>query len=417
MASELDTSVIQDALGKEDYLTVIREVRDAMTADPIAAISDPVINEWLGRRYRNIFLQEAVADARTVKNSEMPFPLNMVDKRSVRQKLAQRMVKTIAADEVAAELPPPQLGSLGNTTIVFAPGLLTGLLPVLAFQSVWPKIQSRFGIRVIAVDSHPMASTEANVKDLENAIERGIGVKTDVEAGYVTAADNPTPPEGDIFLMGYSKGSPDILTLLARRPDLAPRIKGFAAWAGAVGGSYAADDIYNQIKDLPEYDAVKTMSGNVGKLLLRMAPIIQMQRVNRRLDEYDFKGALKSLTTWYREEFLEENQELFMDLGVPMFYFSGATTIFEVPWFQVQGTFDLAKYDQENDMQLTQVQTKPPLPFAPHLAKFRANHWDLSYDTFPWYASLGSTKLKNPFAREPAVAAIILFMSEIGILD
>ena len=59
----------------------------------------------------------------------------------------------------------------------------------------------------------------------------------------ITADDNPTPPEGDIFLMGYSKGSPDILTLLTKRPDLAPRIKGFAAWAGAVGGSYAANDI------------------------------------------------------------------------------------------------------------------------------------------------------------------------------
>lgn len=417
MPTELDTSVIQDALGKEDYLTVIREVRDAMTADPISAIADPVINDWLGRRYRNIFMQEAVADARTVKNSQAPFPLNLVDKRSLREKVGQRMVKTIGADEIAAELPPAQLGSLGNTTIVFAPGLLTGLLPVLAFQTVWPRIQSRFGIKVVAVDSHPMASTESNVRDLENAIERGIGVRTDLEAGYVTADDNPTPPEGDIFLMGYSKGSPDILTLLTKRPDLAPRIKGFAAWAGAVGGSYAANDIYDKIKNLPEYDAVKGMSGEVGRLLLRMAPIIQMQRVNRRLDEYDFKGALRSLTTWYREEFIEENQDLFMEMGIPMFYFSGATTIFEVPWFQVQGTFDLAKYDVENDMQLTQSQAKPPLPFSPHLAKFRANHWDLSYDTFPWYASLGSTKLKDPFAREPAVAAIVLFMSEIGLLD
>lgn len=375
MAAELDTTVIRDALAIEDYLTVIAEVRAAVTADPIAAISDPVINEWLGRRYRNIFLQEAVADARTVKNSEAPFPLNMIDQRSVRQKLAQRMIKTMGADEVAAELPPAQVGSLGATTVVFAPGLLTGLLPVLAFQSVWPRIQERFGIRVIAVDAHPMASSEANVKDLENAIERGIGVSTEIQGGYITEADDPTPPPGDIFLIGYSKGSPDILTLLARRPDLAPRIRGFAAWAGAIGGSYAADDIYNQIKDLPEYDAVKTMSGTVGRLLLRLAPIIQIERVDRRLDEYDFKGALQSLTTWYRRDFLETNQEIFAELGIPMFYFSGSTTIFDVPWFQVQGTFDLAKYDRENDMQLTQDQTRPPVPNAPHLAKFRANHW------------------------------------------
>jgi hypothetical protein len=47
---------------------------------------------------------------------------------------------------------------------------------------------------------------------------------------------------------------------------------------------------------------------------------------------------------------------------------------------------------------------------------FRANHWDLSYDTFPWYATLGSTHLKDPFAREPAMASIVGFMSELGIL-
>lgn len=32
------------------------------------------------------------------------------------------MVKTIGADEIAAERPPAQLGSLEDTTIVFAPG-------------------------------------------------------------------------------------------------------------------------------------------------------------------------------------------------------------------------------------------------------------------------------------------------------
>jgi hypothetical protein len=48
---------------------------------------------------------------------------------------------------------------------------------------------------------------------------------------------------------------------------------------------------------------------------------------------------------------------------------------------------------------------------------FHANHWDLSYDAFPWYETLGSHKLTNPFARKPAMAAMLLFMSEIGIID
>jgi len=416
-SAKIDVGAIHAAIGREDYLTVIDEVRAAMIADPIAAMADPTINDWLGRRYRDIFPQEAVSDSAVVKTAKAPFPLHLVDPRSARERVARRMIKDISDEEIASELPPPQLGSLGTTTLVFAPGLLTGLLPVLAFQSLWPRIQRRFGIRVIAVDSHPMRSSEDNVADLENAIERGISVRTDLDAGYITEADSPTPPEGDILLMGYSKGSPDILTLLARRPDLAPRIRGFIGWAGAVGGSYAANDIYAKIKDNKNIDVMTDMTGSLGRQLFRLAPVVQLQRVNRRLDEYDVKGALNSLTTTYRDEFIAENQDQFEELGIPMFFMSGATSIFDVPWFQVQGTFDLKKHDKFNDMQLTQAQARPPGQNVPHLAMFNANHWDLSYDTFPWYATMGSTKLKNPFAREAALAAIVLFMSEIGLMD
>ena len=80
-----------------------------------------------------------------------------------------------------------------------------------------------------------MRSSEKNVVDLENAIERGVGFADGQPSELVTAEDNPTPP-GDVILIGYSKGSPDILALLAARPDLAPRIKAVIGWAGAVGG-------------------------------------------------------------------------------------------------------------------------------------------------------------------------------------
>jgi hypothetical protein len=413
--AELDTTVIRGALLADDYLTVIREVRAAMQADPVAAVQDPVIGAWLGRRYRDIFLQEAIADPAAVKHSQATFPLSLLDRRSQRERVGRRMFRHPDAAELAAEMPPAEVGPMGNTTIVFAPGLLTGLLPVLAFQAVWPQITRRFGVPVIAVDAHPMRSSEANVADLENAIERGIGVAPDIDGSYITAADHPTPP-GQVLLIGYSKGSPDILTLLHRRPDLAPRITGFIGWAGAIGGSYAADDIYEKVKDIKEFDVVRDMQGRIGQLMLRLAPVIQVQRVNRRLDEYDIKGALKSLTTWYRGGFMDDNRDELAELGIPMFYFSGSTTIFEVPWFELQGTWDLKQHDRDNDMQLTQQQARPPMATAPHLAMFSANHWDLSYDTFPWYATLGSTHLKDPFARLAAMSAIVLFMSELGLL-
>lgn len=414
MPEELDTSVIREALERKDYLTVINEVRDAMAADPLAAVQDPVINDWLGQRYRNIFVQEAVQSEKALKEAGAPFPLSMMDKREDDVKIANRFFKRIDPEEIGVQMPEAQVGSMENSTFVFAPGLITGLLPSLGFQSVWPKLVERFGINVLAVDAHPMRSGEENTADMVNALEKGIGTAPDERGSYITAEDDPTPPK-DVIIMGYSKGSVDTLTMLKNRPDLAPRVKAFVGWAGAIGGSYSADDIYNKIKDRTEFDVINDLHGKLGKLLLQLVPVIQVERVNRRIPEYDIKGAIQSLTTWYRDEFNNEHEDFFAELGVPMFYFSGAATVFEVPWFQRQATWDLAKIDPLNDMQVTQAQTRPPIENPPHLAMFRANHWDLSYDTFPWFTTMGSQHLKNPFPREAAMAALVLFMSELGL--
>lgn len=409
------TGDITYALARKDYPEVIRLVREAMTTDPQAALDDPVISAWLSRRYRNIFITEALADPNAVKNSQAPFPIKLIDPRSDREKVAKRMISNVTDEELTEELPLAQPSGFANTTLVFAPGLLTGLLPNLAFESVWPKMINRFRVKIAIADSHPMRSCEANVADLENVIERGIGVSP-LDSSFITEADHPSAP-GDVILMGYSKGAPDILTLLAKRPDLAPRIRAVIGWAGAVGGSYLANGIYDQIKDIPAFDTIQAMSGDIGKLMLRLAPIIQINNINRRLDEYDIKNAILGLTTSYRAEFLEEQGPAIRELGVPMFNFTGSTHLMEVPYYQRQGTLELLKYDKYNDMQLTQEQAHLPMPNAPLLSMFHANHWDLSYDTFPWYTTLGSTKLKEPFARESAMAAILLFMSEIGLMD
>lgn len=412
----IDSTKIRSALADEDYETVIVEVRRAMTTDPIGALAEPEINDWLGRRFRNIFIDEALSDPEAVHHSQAAFPLNLVDKRDAREKVAERMIRDISPDEIHVQMPQAHADNLSNTTLIFAPGLLTGLLPSLGFQYLWPHITERFGLRVLASDSHPMRSSDRNVADLENAIERGIGISTDLDPRVISADDDPVPP-GDVLLMGYSKGAPDILSLLAARPDLAPRIRGVIGWAGAVGGSYVADDIYNQIKDLPLFVAAKGVSNQVVKQMLRLAPIAELNQIDRRIDEYDALGAIESLTTWFRTGFVEDNSELINSLGIPMFYFTGSTSLLEVPYFQRQGTIELDEHDQNNDMQLTQEQARLPLRNAPRLAMFHANHWDLSYDRFPWYTTMGSQHLKEPFARRAALSAIVLLMAEIGLLD
>lgn len=412
-----DASSISSALEDKDYETVIEEVRAAVAEDAVGALADPVIRSWLTQRFTNIFLTEAEADPDALRVSEKPIVLRHFDRRDARERVAQRMFKDVDADDIHEEMPPVDVGALRNTTLVFAPGLLTGLLPVLAFQSVWPQVTNRFGLRVIAADSHPMRSARDNVTDLENAIERGIGVAGDPEGSFITEADDPEPVDGDFLLVGYSKGAPDILNLLVQRPDLAPRIRGVVGWAGAVGGSYLANDIYEK---LTKHEVVAN-SGNLTKevtqAVMRLAPIAQINKINRRIDEYDIIGAIKSLTTHERDSFADDHGEELAELGIPMVSFTGATSVLDVPYFQWQGTMQLNQYDVDNDMQLTQEQAKFPSAFGPHLAMFNANHWDLSYDSFPWYTTLGSRKLKDPFARKSAMYAIVLLMAEIGLLD
>lgn len=415
-SSPIDTTSIASALANEDYESVIEQVRSAMTADPNAAMADPVIRDWLGRRFRNIFIGEAVDDEEAVKHSQAPFPIKLVDPRDTRERVAKRMIRKIDDDEIHVAMPDPAIPTIKETTIVFAPGLLTGLLPDLAFEGVWPGVIKRFGVRVIASDSHPMRSPEANAADLENAIERGIGYADGQQTKMVTADDNPTPP-GDVILMGYSKGSPDILALLVKRPDLAPRIKAFIGWAGAVGGSYLANDIYKKIESLPIYNQIGDLTkSEVGKQVFRLAPVAEIKAVNRRIDEYDVLGALGSLTTTVREQFIVDHGPAINALPIPQMYFTGSTSLLEVPYFQRQGTLELDEYDQDNDMQLTQAQATLPSPNATRLAMFHANHWDLSYGPFPTSKTLGSRHLKNEFARRPAMNSIVLFLAELGIL-
>ena len=408
-------ATVEAAIAAGDYETVIAEVRSALDADRVAAMTSPVISGWIARRYRNIFIEEATCDPEAVKHSQRRFPLNLSDKRDAREQVAQRMFRKIDESEIHAEMPKAKPGAFANTTLLFAPGLLTGYLPELAFQSVFPQMKERFGVRILAADSAPLRSSKANVADLVAAMDHGIGNDSDVDATLITAADNPTPP-GDMVVMGYSKGSPDLIELLVARPDIVPRIKAFISWNGAHGGSYIANQQYDRVKDIDESELVKDQDEQRGKIIREMLPFAAVKRADRRIDEIDIKGAIYSLTTGVREAFCSENADYLASLGIPSFYCTGSTSLSEVPYYERSGVRLLDKYDKENDMQLTQLEATPPLPNSLHLALWHATHWDVSYDAFPWYDTLGSHELEEPFTRYSAMAAMLLLMSELGLM-
>ena len=307
-------------------------------------------------------------------------------------------------------MPPPRHEGIQQTTLIFCPGLIGTLLPLRAFERIFPLIDSEQGWPIICADAHPMRSCEANVADLVAAIERGEGF--DANLG-VLGPDDALPP-GDVFLLGYSKGAVDALALLTMRPDLAPRVKAVVSWGGAIGGSYLADSMLATLESsrLP----LDGFGEAIRSVLKTVFPIIRLDAA-ARLDEYDIRGAIRDLTTSVRDEFMAANAETLDALDIPIFNVTAATRASEVPFFQVQGYMEIAKDDPDNDMQVTQKQARVAIPMATDLAVLRAHHWDISYDPFPIRTRMGSPNLDHPFPRKAAITACFELLAELGVID
>ena len=175
-----------------------------------------------------------------------------------------------------------------------------------------------------------------------------------------------------------------------------------------------ADDIYRSIKDLP-WEKMGEQAKNV---LSIVSPVVNFNKGTlRRDDEFDIKASVVDLTTTKRDQYWEDNQDFFTKLPFPIFNLTGSTTALEVPYFQIQGTLELNKYDANNDMQVTQNQAKVSVPMSTDLAMLHGHHWDCSYGPFPKSMRFGSPHLDHPFPKTAAIFAMTELAWELGFLD
>jgi hypothetical protein len=403
-------------LEEQKYDDVIEAVRTRAAADPGATFADTTVKKWLALRWKDIFLREAVTDPKAVETAKHTPGLAKVitprvgrDKRSDRERIADRFLKGITAEDWDTELPEPQHGDISNTTLVLCPGLLSGILHpgAHAFVEEAPALAEERGWRTLRADIHPFRGREANEQDILNAVDRGEGFEADL-----SPVTDPDPP-GRFWFIGYSKGGPDVASFLADHPEYVDRTAAVFTWAGAMGGSYSADTIYQQIKDVD----TKEISDNLDKFLKLLNPGLVDVTGLRRVDEYDIKQAFYDLQTSASEEFLHENADKLNDLGVPWFHLTGSTTPLEVPSFQFADTVRMTQFDANNDMQLTQAQARLEIPIATHLAMLHGHHWDIAYGPFPARMRAASPNLGHPFPRKAALAASWRLLAEIGLID
>ena len=269
-----------------DYSKVIEKVRAIVTENK-RNFKKHEVKEWCAKRWRNIFITEAIKFPEAVEAANHK-KLFGKDTRSDKQKIASRFLRDEGPNEWNIEMPEVEMGEIKNTTLLFCPGFLSGLFPVMAFQDAFPYVQKEYKMRVLQSDSHPMRGCEANMSDLLNAIEKGLGLDANE---HLIQEKNVVPPK-DIMVLAYSKGMPDLLYLLSKRPDLKKRIRCIFNWAGVPGGSYLADTLYDSIKDI-NFN-IKDEFDNLIKLI---SPIIHVPHKIRRLSEYNVKAAILDLTT------------------------------------------------------------------------------------------------------------------------
>lgn len=390
----------------QDFASLIAELRQRLAVDRSGTLCDSWVKGWISRRYRSLFL-----DACEVDRQALAAVPRDDDGGDWRRRLAERFLVD-ASDDVLATRQPPAAGfEIQNTTLIFCPGLLNGLLPVTAFGTAFPYVEETYGMRVLAADAHPLRACDENVADLLATLEQGLGF----DARSQPLAPEAAIPPGDVVLVGYSKGLPDALHLLRQRPDMARRVRAVVSWAGAFGGSYLADEILDSIRD--HHLGPEDQEALIRLVAKPVMPGVVLQNMDRRKSEYNARAALEQLRTEYRDRFAAEMRAELEAFDLPWLYVLGSAKRRDVPYFHLPLSLEVSRHDRDNDMQLTRGQATIPLPAAVCLAQLHADHWDIAYDSFPQAMRFGSKNLAHPFPCQAGLAALVALMAELGFID
>ena len=392
------------------YDELIESLRSAVEADP-RVLTDPAVQRWVRRRWRNLFVTAAARDPKALRQATGGLRIlpRILSAKDPRERVAQRFLHDAEPEDWADDLPAAPAPPLTRTTVVFGPGLLNGMIPVRALSEAFTDLGKRYRWPILRVDAHPLRGGAANVADYVALLEDGRGRGP---GGHKVTVE---PPEEVLFLV-YSKGASDLVQFLVDRPDLAPRIRGVFSWAGSFGGSWVADEALEQFGDIPLPDVGQALPPAAVGVMRQFSPLLSINPEGLdRLGETDVMGAARDLSTGERDRFFAEHAEALDALDLPFFTLAGATDSANVPTIQAEAFLKLRARDPINDMQLTKPQTHLDIPMATPLGTVNAHHWDIAFESFPGMARALSPNLRNPFPGKRAVEALVRLAIELGI--
>jgi hypothetical protein len=225
----------------------------------------------------------------------------------------------------------------------------------------------KFGYDLRVIDVDALSGTATNARRIRDAIMAG-----PEEAG----------PKR-LVLVGYSKGTPDILDAVVSFPEIRDRIAAIVSIAGAVGGSPIAEDASESLTDL-----------------MRFFP-------GAKCDAGDDE-AVASLRPEVRKAWLAEHP---LPPDVPFYSVVTLPDEHRISRILKPTYWKLARIDPRNDSQM--IYSDQFVPGSTLLGFMNADHWAIVLPidrAHPWIGSLFVNH--NDYPREALLEAILRFVEE-----
>jgi hypothetical protein len=223
------------------------------------------------------------------------------------------------------------------------------------------------GYDLIAIDVDALSSSATNARQIRDAI-----------MAMESRGGGP-----DLVLIGYSKGTPDILEAVVSYPEIHPKIAAVVSVAGAVGGSPVAEQVtQSKLELLRHWPGAECPPGD--------------------------GGGVESLLPETRGAWLVENP---LPRGIPYYSLVTCPLPERISAVLKPSYRELSQVDAHNDgMMLFRDQLIPGSTF---LGCVNADHWAVAVPIARSHPTIASTLVtKNDYPREALLEAILRFVEE-----
>jgi hypothetical protein len=225
----------------------------------------------------------------------------------------------------------------------------------------------RFGYDARSIPVDALSGTETNARQVRDAI--------------MALPEEPGPPR--LVLIGYSKGTPDILEAVVRYPEIHGRIAAIVSIAGAVRGSALANDAREWQADLLRHWPQAECDSGDGEAVRSLRPEVRK--------------------AWLAANPLPANLRFYSLVTLPD---RARISRIVAPAYE-----RLAKIDARNDSQV--IYDDQVIPGSTLLGFLNADHWAVVVPIARAHPVIGSTLANhNDYPREALLEAVLRFVEE-----